>query len=156
GAAGLQYAVAVARVQCDKLLQAGTRPLIALDPAGDELAPAQLPARALLAFGSERRGLSPQLLGRADARIRIPMRAGVSSLHLAPPARGVEQRRKRREAIRLDHLRIMSRLAQRVVGVRTRVPARARCGKCAPAHVQLHDTRSVPSMPAWRWPGTLQ
>jgi len=83
GAAGLQYAVAVVRVQREELLRAGARPLIALDPAGEELVPAQLPARALLAFGSERRGLSPQLLGRADARIRIPMRAGVSSLNLA-------------------------------------------------------------------------
>ena len=83
GAAGLQYAVAVARVQREELLRAGARPLVALDPAGEELAPARLPAGALLAFGSERRGLSPQLLGRADARIRIPMRAGVSSLNLA-------------------------------------------------------------------------
>jgi tRNA(Leu) C34 or U34 (ribose-2'-O)-methylase TrmL len=37
----------------------------------------------VLAFGTERAGLSAQLLARADARIGIPMRAGVSSLNLA-------------------------------------------------------------------------
>jgi len=37
----------------------------------------------VLAFGSERRGLSEAMLGRADRRIAIPMRAGVSSLNLA-------------------------------------------------------------------------
>ena len=39
--------------------------------------------RAILAFGSERRGLGPALLARAERRIAIPMRAGVSSLNLA-------------------------------------------------------------------------
>jgi TrmH family RNA methyltransferase len=38
---------------------------------------------ALLAFGSERRGLSEALLAAADRRLAIPMRAGVSSLNLA-------------------------------------------------------------------------
>ena len=37
----------------------------------------------MLAFGTERHGLSDELLERADARIAIPMRAGVSSLNLA-------------------------------------------------------------------------
>ena len=37
----------------------------------------------MLAFGTERHGLSDELLARADARISIPMRAGVSSLNLA-------------------------------------------------------------------------
>lgn len=59
------------------------RPLIAIDPDGEELRPALLPPRAILAFGSERQGLSEQLLGRADALVRLPMRAGVSSLNLA-------------------------------------------------------------------------
>ena len=58
-------------------------PLLALDPDGEPLAPAELPARALLAFGTERYGLSDELLARADARVSIPMRAGVSSLNLA-------------------------------------------------------------------------
>jgi len=83
GAAGLHFAVPVARVAQIDQLGAGQRPLLALDPDGEPLAPAQLPPRALLAFGTERYGLSDELLARADARISIPMRAGVSSLNLA-------------------------------------------------------------------------
>jgi RNA methyltransferase, TrmH family len=78
GAAGLHYALPVAGVA---ELPAGDRPLIALDPSGEPLR--SLPNRPLLAFGSERRGLSPELLARADARVALPMRAGVSSLNLA-------------------------------------------------------------------------
>ena len=37
----------------------------------------------MLAFGSERHGLDAALLERADARVGIPMRPGVSSLNLA-------------------------------------------------------------------------
>ena len=59
------------------------RPLLAIDPEGEPLDPAALPARAVLAFGTERYGLSDELTARADARISIPMRAGVSSLNLA-------------------------------------------------------------------------
>jgi TrmH family RNA methyltransferase len=59
------------------------RPLIALDPGGEPLRPGALPARSILAFGGERQGLSPELLERADAHVRLPMRAGVSSLNLA-------------------------------------------------------------------------
>jgi len=82
GGAGLQYALPVARLP-DELPPALERPLLALDPDGDPLDPAALPARAILAFGTERHGLSEGLLARADARIAIPMRAGVSSLNLA-------------------------------------------------------------------------
>lgn len=78
GSAGLHFALPVARVDA---LAAGGRPLVAVDPEGDEATP--VPGRALLAFGSERHGLSPALLARADARLRIPMRPGVSSLNLA-------------------------------------------------------------------------
>ncbi len=60
-----------------------SRPLVAIDPDGEELRPGQLPSRAILAFGSERQGLSEDLLGRADALVRLPMRDGVSSLNLA-------------------------------------------------------------------------
>jgi TrmH family RNA methyltransferase len=77
GAAGLHFALPVTRVDT---LPAGDRPLVAVDPGGDEAAP---PAGAILAFGSERHGLTDALLARADARIRIPMRPGVSSLNLA-------------------------------------------------------------------------
>jgi TrmH family RNA methyltransferase len=83
GAAGLHYAVPVARLQHLRQLQTRDRPLLALDPGGDPLEPAKLPARAVLAFGTERHGLSAELLANADARLAIPMRPGVSSLNLA-------------------------------------------------------------------------
>ena len=76
GAAGLQFALPVAQVDGPP----GGRELIAIDPEGEER-PA--PKQAILAFGSERHGLSDELKAQADARIRIPMRAGVSSLNLA-------------------------------------------------------------------------
>ena len=80
GAAGLHFALPVGRAHDDAL--AG-RPLLALDPEGELLDPARLPSNAVLAFGTERHGLSDELLARADARLRLPMRAGVSSLNLA-------------------------------------------------------------------------
>jgi TrmH family RNA methyltransferase len=80
GAAGLHFALPVLGVE---ELPAGDRPLIAIDPEGKEMRPAELPPRAILAFGTERYGLSAGLLERADARLGIPMREGVSSLNLA-------------------------------------------------------------------------
>lgn len=81
GSAGLHFAVPVVAV--DALPEELDRPLVALDPGGEPLGAGELPERALLAFGSERRGLSPALLERADRRVRIPMETGVSSLNLA-------------------------------------------------------------------------
>ncbi|HYM56307.1 MAG TPA: TrmH family RNA methyltransferase [Solirubrobacteraceae bacterium] len=83
GAAGLHYALPVARLERVEGLDALDRPLLAIDPEGEPLATAELDPRAVLAFGTERYGLSPELTARADARISIPMRAGVSSLNLA-------------------------------------------------------------------------
>jgi RNA methyltransferase, TrmH family len=80
GAAGLHFALPVAGV--GRLPQTA-RPLVAIDPEGDDLRPADLPAGAILAFGTERHGLTAELLDRADARLAIPMRPGVSSLNLA-------------------------------------------------------------------------
>ncbi|HMI80703.1 MAG TPA: RNA methyltransferase, partial [Solirubrobacterales bacterium] len=80
GAAGLHFALPVAAVES---LPDSDRPLLAIDPEGEELAPERLPARAILAFGTERHGLSGEVFERADARISIPMREGVSSLNLA-------------------------------------------------------------------------
>ena len=54
-----------------------------MHPDGDVLAPGGIPDDAILAFGSERRGLTADLLAQADARIAIPMEPGVSSLNLA-------------------------------------------------------------------------
>jgi RNA methyltransferase, TrmH family len=59
------------------------RHLTALDPAGDELGHGALGADTVLLVGTERGGLSSALRDRADARVRLPMRAGVSSLNLA-------------------------------------------------------------------------
>jgi TrmH family RNA methyltransferase len=83
GAAGLHFAVAVRRLETLEDLGGRDRPLLAVDPAGEPLAPAELPPRALLAFGTERDGLSDELTARADAHVSIPMRPGVSSLNLA-------------------------------------------------------------------------
>lgn len=80
GAAALHYALPVARV---KELPELDRPLVAVEVGGEPLRAAELPARALLAFGTERHGLSERLLARAQARVGIPMRAGVASLNLA-------------------------------------------------------------------------
>jgi TrmH family RNA methyltransferase len=80
GSAGLHFALPVARLEH---LPETDRPLLALHPEGEELRPEQVPPRALLAFGTERDGLSDELLERADARLRLPMREGVSSLNLA-------------------------------------------------------------------------
>jgi TrmH family RNA methyltransferase len=80
GSAGLHFALPVAR---SRVVRTGDRPLIALDPEGTILASGVLPPRALLAFGTERDGLTDELLAMADARVALPMRAGVSSLNLA-------------------------------------------------------------------------
>lgn len=95
GAAGLHFALPVAALApFDRIaakrrqtgldeLTASDRPLVAIDPGGTDLRPAELPPRAILAFGTERYGLSSALLDRADSRLGIPMREGVSSLNLA-------------------------------------------------------------------------
>jgi TrmH family RNA methyltransferase len=80
GAAGLHFALPVASVDA---LPPSDRQLLAIDPEGEDLHPDRLPPRAVLAFGTERHGISSELLERADARIAIPMRPGVSSLNLA-------------------------------------------------------------------------
>ncbi len=80
GSAGLHFAIPVLR--SDNSTIAG-RPLIALDPEGEDLELGSIPSNAVLAFGSERTGLSDAILRRADARVRIPMEAAVSSLNLA-------------------------------------------------------------------------
>jgi len=80
GAAGLQFALPVAAV---KSLPPSDRPLLAIDPEGEDLVPGLVPPRAILAFGTERHGLSGEVVERAEARVSIPMREGVSSLNLA-------------------------------------------------------------------------
>jgi RNA methyltransferase, TrmH family len=86
GSAGLHFALPVAR---SGEVRTGDRPLVALDPEGEPLGEADVPARAVLAFGTERDGLSDALLARADARLALPMCPGVSSLNLATAVSGV-------------------------------------------------------------------
>jgi len=80
GSAGLHYALPVVRLE---RLPESTRPLLAIDPAGAPLRLGEIPDDAVLAFGSERRGLSPALRARATRTVALPMRPGVSSLNLA-------------------------------------------------------------------------
>lgn len=101
GSAGLHFALPVARAErpgtapgarsrpegggpapVGRLAPEG-RTLVAVDPAGSPFPARTRPPRAVLAFGSERRGLRPGTLERADLAVRIPMREGVSSLNLA-------------------------------------------------------------------------
>jgi RNA methyltransferase, TrmH family len=83
GAAGLHFALPVSRLQTLKELERTDRPVLAVDPGGEPLDPLALPPRAILAFGTERYGLSRELSARADGSVSIPMRPGVSSLNLA-------------------------------------------------------------------------
>ncbi|WP_392965118.1 TrmH family RNA methyltransferase [Streptomyces sp. LN245] len=80
GGAGLHFATAVERLAVDEL-PAG--PLFALDPEGEDIRGTKLPDDALLAFGSERSGLSAELRSRADHLVSLPMRPQVSSYNLA-------------------------------------------------------------------------
>lgn len=95
-AAGLHFAVDVARVatlaELWPLLDASGRPLVALDPEGEDLERHLLALDAAIALGTERGGLSDELLARAVARVAIPMRVGVSSLNLATAAAVVAYR----------------------------------------------------------------
>jgi TrmH family RNA methyltransferase len=80
GSAGLHFALPVHHLRA---VRTGDRELVALDPEGQPLAPHELPTAAVLAFGTERDGLSDELLARATRRVSLPMSAGVSSLNLA-------------------------------------------------------------------------
>lgn len=80
GGAGLHFATAVERLGVDEL-PAG--PLFALDPEGEDIRRTELPDDAVLAFGSERSGLSAPVRARADRLLALPMRPQVSSYNLA-------------------------------------------------------------------------
>ncbi|MEU3984801.1 TrmH family RNA methyltransferase [Streptomyces sp. NPDC026672] len=80
GGAGLHFATAVERLDVDELPPG---PVFALDPEGEDVRGTKLPDDAVLAFGSERSGLSPELRARADRLLALPMRPQVSSYNLA-------------------------------------------------------------------------
>lgn len=82
GGAGLQYALPVTSTR-ELPGPAGSRPLVVFDPQGCDMREEQAPPGAVLGFGTERRGVSIQLLERADLVVSIPMREQVSSLNLA-------------------------------------------------------------------------
>ncbi|MFF7903266.1 MULTISPECIES: TrmH family RNA methyltransferase [unclassified Streptomyces] len=80
GGAGLHFATAVERLDVDELPRG---PLFALDPEGEDIRGVKLPDDAVLAFGSERSGLSAALRSRTDHLLALPMRPQVSSYNLA-------------------------------------------------------------------------
>jgi RNA methyltransferase, TrmH family len=80
GSAGLHFALPVRHTRVVRL---GDRPLVALDPDTGARGLDAVPPRAVLAFGTERDGLSDAVLERADMRVALPMAPGVSSLNLA-------------------------------------------------------------------------
>ncbi|WP_405585705.1 TrmH family RNA methyltransferase [Streptomyces sp. NBC_01092] len=80
GGAGLHFATVVERLTVAELPPG---PLFALDPEGDDIRGVKLPDDAVLAFGSERSGLSAELRARTDHLLSLPMRPQVSSYNLA-------------------------------------------------------------------------
>jgi len=80
GAAGLHWALPVV---CAVDGPPEGAELVAVDPRGRPLAPGDVGPGTVLAFGSERHGLAPELRARAGRAVSIPMTPGVSSLNLA-------------------------------------------------------------------------
>ena len=82
-AAGLQFALPVARIGS---LPPGGREVLAIDPQGEEMPWDAVPPGPVLVFGTERHGISAELLALSTRRLAIPMTPGVSSLNLATSA----------------------------------------------------------------------
>jgi TrmH family RNA methyltransferase len=80
GSAGLHVALPVHHIRA---VRTHGRQLVALHPDGEAFAPEQMPVAAVLAFGTERDGLSDELLTQAHRHVALPMAPGVSSLNLA-------------------------------------------------------------------------
>ncbi|MEU4739107.1 TrmH family RNA methyltransferase [Actinosynnema sp. NPDC023658] len=79
GSAGLHFALPVGRLGG---LEEVRGPVIAFDADGQDLRDVRIPDDAVLAFGSERHGLSPAVRERADLVVSLPMRPLVSSYNL--------------------------------------------------------------------------
>ena len=77
---GLQWSLPVSQIT---EIPPNNRPLVAVDIGGESLENCSIPDRALLAFGTERQGLSKSVIDSADYHVSIPMEHGVSSLNLA-------------------------------------------------------------------------
>ena len=82
GAAGLHFALPVINIESIDDVR-GTREVVALDPTGSDITKKSISSNAVLLFGTERHGISPKLLQASDKVVRLPMKAGVSSLNLA-------------------------------------------------------------------------
>ena len=82
GAAGLQFALPVIRLDEDTGLPDLGRPSVGLDPAGPPVGQRGHAATTWV-FGTERGGLSDHLRAACDGLCSLPMRPGVSSLNLA-------------------------------------------------------------------------
>jgi RNA methyltransferase, TrmH family len=83
GSAGLHFALPiVGPIQVGDLGEL-SNPLVALDPYGVDIADAEIAANSILCFGTERDGITDELLSRCSRRVRLPMRRGVSSMNLA-------------------------------------------------------------------------
>jgi tRNA G18 (ribose-2'-O)-methylase SpoU len=80
GSAGLHFATAVTATTPDNLPQG---PIYALDPEGQDLRLVDIPDGGILAFGSERHGISDEVRSMANQLLAIPMRTKVSSYNLA-------------------------------------------------------------------------
>lgn len=80
GSAGLHFALPVTQTLGYEGL-AG--PVVVMDPEGEPIDRTVLDAGSLLVFGTEREGVSDELKQRADRKLALPMRPGVSSLNLA-------------------------------------------------------------------------
>jgi len=99
GAAGLQYAIPVLNMSFSDLIRESselidptvkledinlrTRQLISLDPTGTDISDIDIPKNSILVFGTERHGISKELLKQSNQIVRLPMKSGVSSLNLA-------------------------------------------------------------------------
>ncbi|MFD1145808.1 TrmH family RNA methyltransferase [Saccharothrix hoggarensis] len=79
GSAGLHFALPVGRLGG---LGEVEETVIAFDAGGRELRDVRIPDDAVLAFGSERHGLSDAVRERADLVVSLPMRPKVSSYNL--------------------------------------------------------------------------
>ena len=79
-AAGLQFALPCIQIELNQL---PSLPIITFDERGDDLKDFTPQQNQILAFGSERDGISPGLLRRSTEQYRIPMQNGVSSLNLS-------------------------------------------------------------------------
>jgi len=84
GSAGLHWALPVINVDSLSFLRdLSSRQIISLDPTGKDIAKSNVPKNSILIFGTERHGISQELLSKSDQVVRLPMRTGVSSLNLA-------------------------------------------------------------------------